>query len=131
MTKSEIDLIRRAIELLRQLVQDDKGRVSNPAPRGCPVTRFAEEYLAHDSAADVSCEELWRFFHEIADAGELPPMRKASFLRQLTSVLEAVFNVRKCHNVMRAGRRVRGFRGIDVRLDDSPPVVLGRQPEPA
>jgi hypothetical protein len=44
------------------------------APRRCPVLLFAQEYLAPDPDADLACEELWKFFQEVAQAGELPPM---------------------------------------------------------
>ena len=78
MTKSEIHVIRRALELLNQLVpQDQMPNKGDPAPGHCPVRRFAQEYLAPDPTTDVSCEELWCFFREIAEAGELPPLRKA------------------------------------------------------
>ncbi len=56
-------------------------------------------------------------------------MRKAAFLRQLPAVMQAVFGVRKSHAVERAGRRVRGFRGINLRLDAGPPAVVEMEPE--
>jgi hypothetical protein len=63
----------------------------------------------------MSCEELWTFFQEVVDAGELPGMRKAVFLRQLPTVIETDFRVRKSHHIERSGRRVRGFKGITIR----------------
>jgi hypothetical protein len=125
MTRTEIDLIRRAIELLNRLVPDEQGRVDGFAPRRCPVMRFAQEYLAPDPAAVVSCGVLWRYFREIADAGELPSMPKAAFLRRLPAVMEAVFGVRKSHNIQWGGRRVRGFKSVTFREESSPPT-LGR-----
>jgi hypothetical protein len=130
MRRSETDLIHRAIELLNRLVPDDKGRADGPAPRRCPVMRFAQEYLAHDPAADVSCSELWRFFREIADAGELPRVPKAAFLRRLPGAMESVFCVRKSHNIERAGRRVRGFKSVTFREEPCPsPATLELGPE--
>jgi hypothetical protein len=52
---------------------------------------------------------------KVVDAGELPPMRKAAFLRQLPVVMEAVFRVRNRHHVQRSSRRVRGFKDITIR----------------
>lgn len=124
MTSQECDLIRHAIEILRGLLADDQGRAGNSASPRCPVTRFVQEYIAADLDADLTCDELWKFFQEIAQAGELPPMRKAAFLRQLPAVMEAVFNARKCHHIERAGHRVRGFRGVGIRLDAAAPDVL-------
>jgi len=50
-------------------------------------------------------------------------MRKAAFLRQLPAELEAIFGVRKSHSIERRGRRVRGFRGVGIRLDTCPPAA--------
>jgi len=131
MTKSEIHVIRRALEFLNQLVpQDQMPNKGDPAPGHCPVRRFAQEYLAPDPTSDVSCEELWFFFREIAEAGELPPLRKAAFLGRLPSVMDYVFSAKKCHSIERSGRRVRGFRGINFRANaelDSKVVPGGRR----
>jgi hypothetical protein len=120
MTSQECDLIRQVIETLRRLVPDDQGGAGDSAPPNCPVTRFVREYLASDPDADLTCEELWKFFKEVSQAGELPPMRKAAFLRQLPAVMVAIFGARKCHAIERGGHRVRGFRGVSIRLDACP-----------
>ena len=112
MTKTEIAAINRAIALLNSLTGEPYESV--PLPRSCAVTRFVREYLAPDPVADISCAEAWGFFCEVAQAGELPPVRKAIFLRQLPGAMEAVYDVRKCHNIERAGGRVRGFKGITL-----------------
>jgi|SRR5580692_1926461 hypothetical protein len=129
MTSQEIDLVRRAIELLRRLLPDDQARVGGPAPPRCPVARFVQEYLAPDPDADLTCAELWKFFQEIAQAGELSPLRKAAFLRQLPAIMENVFHVRKCHHILRSGHRQRGFKGINLRLDGCPASVPEVTPE--
>jgi len=122
MTKTEIATISRAITILRSLV--DKPPEGRPPAQHSPVTRFAQEYLAPDPDADFGCEELWKFFHEIVQAGQLPPMRRVIFLRELPEVMEAAFNLRKCHNIERSGRRVRGFRGITIKPSaGQPPAV--------
>jgi hypothetical protein len=114
MTSNEIDLVRRAIELLNRLVRDGQGRAGAPGPRLCPVERFVQEYLSPDCDADLTCEEAWQLFQEIAQAGELSPMRRTVFLRRLPVVMESIHDVRKSHSVERNGRRVRGFRGVDI-----------------
>ena len=78
---------------------------------------FTQKYLTADPVGDLSCQEAWTFFEEIAQAGELPPMGKATFLCELPVVIESVYNIRKCHHILRSGRRVRGFRGVDIRMD--------------
>jgi hypothetical protein len=115
MTNTELQTVRRAITLLRSLI--DEPQEYPPLPQHSPVRRFVQEYLAPDPDADLSCEEAWQFFEEIAHEGELPPMRKAAFLRQLPIVMESIHHVRKCHGIERADRRVRGFRGVAIRLD--------------
>ena len=129
MNEAEIDLVRRALELLNRLVPDVQGRAGDPTPRRCAVTDFAKSYLISDPAADVSCGELWTFFREIADAGGLPPVRKAAFLRQLPAAMATIFGARKCHAIQRGGHRVRGFRGVNLRLDASPPAAVELEAE--
>jgi hypothetical protein len=115
MTKTEISVINRAIDLLRLLIAEPQECF--PAPQNSPVSRFVREYLAPDPDADLSCAEAWQFFLEIVKAKELPPTRKAIFLRQLPSLMESALHVRKCHHIWRGGRRVRGFKGVGIRLD--------------
>jgi hypothetical protein len=127
MNQSEIDVARRAIQLLSTLLPDVQGRTGGPTPQHLPVNRFVQEYLANDSTADLACEEAWQFFQEIAQAGGLPSLRKAAFLRQLPIEMDAVFGVKKCHGIERAGSRVRGFRGVGIRLDLSAPATVDRE----
>jgi hypothetical protein len=115
MTRTEITAINRAIALLHSLTGEPHESV--PLPRSCSVTRFVREYLAPDPAADVSCGELWTFYREISDAGELPPMRKTIFLRRLPVVMQEIYAARKSHGIQREGRRVRGFKGVGIRMD--------------
>jgi hypothetical protein len=113
MTNTQLQTIRRTITLLCSLI--DEPQECAPVPYQSPIRRFVQEYLAPDPKSDMSCEELWTFFQEVVDAGELPGMRKAVFLRQLPTVIETDFRVRKSHHIERSGRRVRGFKGITIR----------------
>jgi len=70
-----------------------------------------------DPTTDVTSAELWRFFAEVAASGEVRPLPKAEFLRRLPAVMARLFGSLKSHNIVRAGHRVRGFRGVDIRLD--------------
>ena len=69
MTKNELITITRVIRQLHLLTR---------GPEQClpskPVMEFAEKYLSADPVGDLSCQEAWNFFDEIAQAGELPPM---------------------------------------------------------
>lgn len=127
MKNAEIQAIRRAITMLCSLI--DEPQETLPVPWQSPIRRFVREYLAPDPKADISCAEAWQFFQEIVEAGELPPMRKAAFLRQLPTVMEAVFRVRKCHHIERPGHRVRGFKGVGIRMDAGLPTALHTSPE--
>ena len=109
--------MRRALELLRPLVPDAPGRVGRPAPRRCPVLMFAQRYLAAEPGSDMTSDELWRFYAEVAAVGELEPVSKSEFLRRLPGVMEATFGARKCHSIRRAKGIVRGFKGATVRED--------------
>jgi hypothetical protein len=115
MTKPEIDLVNHAITLLRSLTGEPQA-ANSERPR-CPVQKFVEAYLTAAPDADAASEELWAFYQEVAQAGELPSMRKAVFRGRLPGIMESVYGVRKCHNVLRDGRRVRGFRGVAIRLN--------------
>jgi len=128
MTKPEIDLIRSALDLLRRLVPDDERRAGVPGPRRCPVLLFARQFLVRDPGADASSHELWRFYAEIASAGELEPLKKQEFLRKLPGALETTFGVKKCHNVERDGTKVRGFKSVTIREEISPTTPLEHGP---
>jgi hypothetical protein len=117
MTRSEIDLIRRALRLLNKLVPDDEPRGADPTPRPCPVIAFAKRFLERQPGADMSSAELFTFYAEVAAAGESDPLSKPEFLRALPGAMAAVFGVRKCHTVKRDGQTVRGFKSVTIRDD--------------
>jgi len=56
MTRSEIDLIRHALEILHKLVPDDEPRAVYPAPRRCPVILFARHYLVRRTKSFFAIE---------------------------------------------------------------------------
>ena len=86
----------------------------------CPVISFARRFLTNTGlSVDFSCEELYEFYTEIAATGKLPPMRKAVFLRRLPVAMTEVFNLKKSHNLVRNGSRVRGFPGVAYKIDDT------------
>jgi hypothetical protein len=114
MTKIEIQAVQRAISALSSLM--NRPQECSPLPHS-PARRFVEYYLEADANSDMSCEEIWRFFQEVVAAGELPPIRKAVFLRQLPILMREVFQLRKCHRIQRESHHVRGFKGISVRMD--------------
>jgi hypothetical protein len=130
MTRTEFNLIKRALELLHRLVPDDgEPHAVDLAPRRCPVAMFAKKFLIRDLANDVTSQELWQFFGEVFASGELEALSKSEFLRRLPGVMASTFDVRKSHNIQRSGHRLRGFRGVGVRLDASPPSVVELEPE--
>jgi hypothetical protein len=117
MTTQQIDLVRQAVELLQQLVPTEQPNGGDLASPRCPVTQFVQRYLARDPDSDFTSAELWQFFHEVFSSGELEPRSKAEFLNRLPAAMKSVFDARKCHNLERGDHRVRGFRGIGIRLD--------------
>jgi hypothetical protein len=102
MTKTEVQAVRRAISILGS--QIDVPVECAPVPRQSPVRRFVEDYLVADPNADLSCDEIWKFFQEVVAAGELSPMRKAVFLRQLPILMQEAVQARKSHHIWREGR---------------------------
>ena len=116
MTKSEINLIHRAIDLLQKLVSPEEPQAGGPAPRRCPVTEFVTNCLMRDPAQDVTTTELWHLYGEISDAGELEPLAKHEFLRALPGVMKAALGVRKCRAIRRDGQVVRGFKCVGIRV---------------
>lgn len=129
MTKSEMDLLRRALGLLRRLVPDGDEPHAVDSPRRCPVAKFALRYLIRDPATAMTSAEHWTFYAEVAAAGELEPLSKSEFLRRLPGTMEATLGVNKSHHVARAGHRLRGFRGIGIRRDTIPPTVVELEPD--
>ena len=129
MTSQESELIRSALALLHRLVPPGEPHASDATPRRCPVNLFVKKYLVRDPASDLTTVELWRFFSEISTSGELEPRPKAEFLRCLPGAMQSVFGAHKCHSIERNGRRLRGFRGVNIRLDGSPPAVLEPEAE--
>jgi len=81
------------------------------------VTCFAQRYLAFDAAWDRSTAELWIFYQEIAEAGDLEPVTKSAFLRALPIAMATTFGVKKSHAIRREGHSVRGFKSITIRED--------------
>jgi len=84
--------------------------------------RFAQNYLIGEPASDLTTAELWRFYQEVAEAGELPPLAKQAFQTVLPAAMEAVFGVKKCHHLERGGHQVRGFKGVEIRSVALPPA---------
>ena len=129
MTSQERDLIRRALDLLHRLIPPEEPDAAHPVPRDCPVALFARRYLLREPASDLTSKELWTFFAEVSSSGEVEPLSKAEFLSRLPGVMELAFNVRKSHNLIRSGRRQRGFKSIGFRLDDGSPAAMKVEPE--
>jgi len=120
MTDAQVELIRRAIELLQGLLPDGEQRPVRPASRPCPVLEFARRYLVHDAASDVTSRELWVFFSEIVDAGELEPLTQRAFQRALSESMQLVLQVKKSHSVQRGDQALRGFKGVGIREEACP-----------
>ena len=120
MTSQERDLIRRALDLLHRVMPPEEPYAGYPVRRDCPVALFNRRYLQREPASDLTSRELWKFFAEVSASGELEPLSKAEFLSRLPGIMELTFGLRKSHNVQRAGRRLRGFRGVGIRLDACP-----------
>ena len=121
MTRTEIDIIKRALDLLHKLVPDDEPRAVDLTPRPCPVMAFGRQYLVLDAASDVTSQELLEFYAEVAARGEVQQLSKSEFLRRLPAAMAVVFGARKTHDIERDGHKVRGFRGVGIRMDDCPP----------
>jgi len=121
MTKSEIDLISSALELLHKLVPDDPLCAYDPTPRRCPVEAFARHYLMREPGSSVTSSELWQFYAEIAASGELELLTKGEFLHHLPRAMDAVFGIKKSHDIKRAGGRQRGFKGVGISEETSGP----------
>jgi hypothetical protein len=118
MTKIESETIRRVVQLLQRFLPEYEPRMVPSTTRSSPVFRFAKEYLAPDTSDELSCHDLWRFFSEIVAAGDLPPMPKTAFFRELPAIMESVFGVKRSHSIKRAGKTVRGYKGVTIRDDD-------------
>ena len=129
MTRSELDLIRRALQLLHKIVPDEEIREVHPVHRQCPVISFARRYLARQPGADITSAELWQFYAEVAAAGELEPLTRQEFLRALPGAMAAAFGVNKCHGIQRDGRTVRGFKNVGVREQSLAPSMFEIAPE--
>jgi hypothetical protein len=130
MTRCELDLIRRSLELLHRLVPDVEPRAVDLTPRRRPLSLFAKRYLVRDPARDLTSAQLWEFYAEVVASGEVDPLSRPEFLRRLPAVMESLYNVRKSHNIQRSGGRVRGFKGITIREHVFPPTALELEPEP-
>ncbi|MGO8928085.1 MAG: hypothetical protein ACLQU3_14530 [Limisphaerales bacterium] len=129
MTSQERDLVRRALNLLHRLMPPEEPYAGYPVRPDCPVALFARRFLLREPASDLTSAELRTFFAEVSASGEVEPLSKAEFLSRLPAVMESVFGARKCHNIQRNGRRVRGFRGVGIRLDTCAPATMELEPE--
>lgn len=117
MNKIEIDVLNQAVALLRSLTEKPTAATSTP---GCPVKRFVEGYLTRHANMFVTCADLYQFYEGLAAAGKAEPLLSAEFFRRLSPAMEAVFGVKKCHNLLGPQGRVRGFHGVAFRIDGRP-----------
>jgi hypothetical protein len=124
MTKTEIESIRDALEILNRLLGDDGLRAGSPTRQRSPVLLFANRYLVRDPGNDMSTEELWSFYLEVVAAGELEPLTRRVFERVLPETMASAFGVKKCHSIRRGARTVRGFRSVGVRQEGGPVTTL-------
>jgi len=69
----------------------------------------------------MSSQELWEFFLEIGNAGDLELLPKSDFLGRLPAAMEHVYGIKKCHSLKREGKSVRGFKSMGVREQELPP----------
>jgi hypothetical protein len=117
MAKSELEAVQYAIQILEGLIPEkeppDVARISRSS-----VYRFAETLLSAAPSGEMSCAELWSFFSEAVAARMLPPMQKTTFFRELPAVMKMIYGIKKCHNVRRGVKTVRGFKGVGVRDSD-------------
>lgn len=115
MTESEKESIHRAIELLQAVVSGAAPRPEGPSTRPCPVVRFARQYLMRYPGADITVDDLWSFYHEVALAGEAELLTRRQFDRILPRAMEEAFGVKKSHSVRRDNRSRRGFKTVTIR----------------
>lgn len=113
MTKSELETIQNAIQLLERLIpkkeEPDIAGISRSS-----VYRFTKNYLTQASLGEMSCAELWSFFSEAVAAGMLPSMQKTAFFRELSTAMKLIYGIKKSHNIRREGKTVRGFKGVEI-----------------
>jgi hypothetical protein len=125
MTKTEIDLITRALDLLHRLAPYHEPVATDSSPLQCPVVDFIKRYLCRDASGAITSQECWEFYREVADTGELPKLTKMLFLRRLTTAMEEAYNLRKSHDIQQGSGRVRGFRGLGIRDEAIAPTWSG------
>lgn len=119
MTENQLIELKHAVAIINAAIAEQPPANSS---WDCPVTAFARRFLVHNQPMeDLSCSELWCLYSQLVLMEKLPPMRKSVFLRRLPVVLATVLNIKKSHNIIRGGSRVRGFIGLVYRVDDSLP----------
>ena len=79
--------------------------------------------------ADLTTNELWKFYLEIASTGALEPLTKQEFLRALPGAMAAAYGLRKCHTIKRQGQTLRGFKSVTIREAANPAAMLELEPE--
>ena len=117
MKNEEIEIIRSAIRLLHHLAPNTPRATDFNAPP-CPVQQYLKNYLCRDPDGDMSCAELWRYYAELAAAGQAEPLARSVFFRALPDAMAVVYGARKSHAIRREDKNVRGFRGISVKMDE-------------
>ena len=110
MNENQIAQLNHALAIIRAAIieQPLTGRTGN-----CPVILHVYQRLKPTPRDfDLSCEELWDSYCQHVESGDQPYLQKAEFLRRLPFAINHVFNIKKSHNIIRNGRRVRGFKGL-------------------
>lgn len=132
MSTTETATLRAAIRLLQQIAPEAETSLQKamPVPRQHPVREFAEQYLARDPTGDKTSNELFSDYNELVAAGDMEPLSATEFLRALPAAMLAVFGIRKRHNIVRDGKKLRGFRGVGINHFYFPMPSPDLAPEP-
>ena len=113
MANTNSELIIHAIVLLQQVLAT--GDVSLPEPRACPVERFVRARLIASTGFDLSGVELWIQYQLEIHAGRATSLSKHEFQKLLPGAMLRAFGIGRSHNVIRYGRRQRGFKNVAVK----------------
>lgn len=77
-----------------------------------PVQIFVRDYIVKDETSNMTMKELWNDFNSIREGRDLPALKRASFNKILSDVMDVQLKCIPRNDIVRSQGYQRGFMGV-------------------